>query len=87
MEAITRTIQERKRGSGIMGIVNKYNPYEPKKVMEGVPDYTIRKDTLYRDTPVEVYEDGVRVCKTEEVITKEAFIKCYKAWIIGDDGK
>lgn len=70
-----------------MGIINKYNPYEPKEVKDGVSDYTIRKDTLYRDTPVEVYEDGVRVCKTEEVITKEAFIKCYEAWIIGDDGK
>ena len=70
-----------------MAIISKYNPYEPKKVIEGVPDYTIRKDTLYRNTPVEVYEDGVSVFKTEEVITKEAFVKCYEAWIVGDDGK
>lgn len=70
-----------------MGIINKYNPCKPKEVIDGAPDYIIRKDTLYRDTPIEVYEDGVSVCKTEEVITKEAFIKCYEAWIIGDDGK
>ena len=73
-----------------MGMINKYNPYEPKKVMDEVPDYTIREDTLYRSTPVEVYEDGVTICKVEEVITKEAFIKCYEEWILNkhtDDGK
>lgn len=73
-----------------MATINEYKPYKPKEAIDGAPDYTIREDTLYRSTPVEVYENGVTICKVEEVITKEAFIKCYEEWILNrhtDDGK
>lgn len=40
-------------------------------------------DNLYHYIPLPQYGEGV--CKKELVMTKEAFIECYKRWIIGSE--
>lgn len=43
--------------------------------------YEICDDTLIRNTCSKDDKDRPFLCKTEPIITKEAFIKCYNEWI------
>lgn len=46
--------------------------------------YEIEDDALYLHTVIERDGNGIELCKSELVMTREAFVKCYKAWIEGD---
>ena len=63
-----------------MGIINQNSISYMKEYFE------INDDKLVKHTPIAV--DGIYdgICKYETIITKDAFLECYKKWVLQEGG-
>lgn len=43
-------------------------------------EYVVTDDEVYHRIPAPQY--GENVCRTETILTREAFVECYKRWIL-----
>lgn len=50
-------------------------------------DFYIENDVLFKEDMSSLNGGDICAIKTTPIITKEAFIKCYKSWIEKEEGK
>ena len=63
---------------------NKISDEERASINEeiGKRKCVFEDDVLVEWIPLRRCEDGSYICQRKEIITKEAFIKCYNEWIL-----